>query len=135
MHSAGMNLFLQSAIPQPSTEVLTGYLLSEVDLLQAFLIIPTSFLVLFIYTICFPLIAIRLVRQNLPCVDPYNDSGEIRTEIKEEYNRLMNSDSGPYNFLYNVTAWREKLMTGIYHALGIIQSIHPVYAFGLRYTH
>jgi len=50
---------------------------------------------------------IRLVRQHLPRVDPYNDSGEIRTEIKDEYSRLMNSDEGPYNFLYNVTtSWK-----------------------------
>ena len=64
---------------------------------------PTAFLVLFVYTIYFPLLVIRLIRQNLPRVDPYNESGEIRTEIKEEYSRLMNLDRSPYNFLYNVT--------------------------------
>jgi hypothetical protein len=50
---------------------------------------------------------IRLVRQYVPRVDPYNDSGEIRTEVNDEYSRLMNSDEGPYNFLYNVISFME----------------------------
>jgi hypothetical protein len=42
------------------------------------------------------------VRRNRPRPDPYNEAGEIRTETDEEYNRLMNNDKSPYNFLYNV---------------------------------
>jgi hypothetical protein len=35
-------------------------------------------------------------------VDPYNEAGERRTAVEEEYNRLINADKSPYNFLYNV---------------------------------
>ena len=44
----------------------------------------------------------RIIRHHHPHVDPFNEAGEKRTEIDEEYNRLMNCDQSPYNFLYNV---------------------------------
>ena len=54
------------------------------------------------YTIYFPFILRSLVHRYHPRVDPYNEAGETRTSIDEEYNRLMDSDKSPYNFLYNV---------------------------------
>lgn len=45
------------------------------------------------------------MRGSHPILDPYNETGERRTEIDEEYSRLMNCDQSPYNFLYNVMTY------------------------------
>jgi len=66
------------------------------------MIIPLAFLTFLFYTFYFPYMAKCVVERSRPCVDPYNESGEKRTEIDAEYNRLMDADTSPYNFLYNV---------------------------------
>lgn len=54
------------------------------------------------YTLYFPYLLKLLIRHVAPQIDPFNEAGEKRTEMDEEYNRLMNFDLSPYNFLYNV---------------------------------
>ena len=63
-----------------------------------------AFLVFLFYTVYFPFLTKRVIERHHPAVDPYNEAGERRTEISAEYNRLMDSDESPYNFLYNVLA-------------------------------
>ena len=56
----------------------------------------------FCYTVSFPFRLRRIAHDHHPIVDPYNEAGERRTAVEEEYNRLMNLDRSPYNFIYNV---------------------------------
>jgi len=69
---------------------------------KAIFIIPSAFVVVFCYTLSFPIQLRRIARYYHPTVDPYNEAGERRTAVAEEYNRLMNNDQSPYNFIYNV---------------------------------
>jgi hypothetical protein len=73
-----------------------------------YFLLPSALLVVICYTIYFPRLLRKLVYEQHPHVDPYNEAGELRTEIDEEYSRLMNCDQGPYNFLYNVTIFRRQ---------------------------
>jgi hypothetical protein len=79
-----------------------GYGIIRSELTKAFLILPSAFLVVICFTLYFPYLLICLIQQHHPHVDPYNEAGEARTEVDSEYNRLMNCDESPYNFLYNV---------------------------------
>jgi hypothetical protein len=66
------------------------------------------------YTLAFPFQLRRIAHEYHPTVDPYNEAGERRTAVEEEYNRLMNADQSPYNFLYNVLFFAGKLTPGLY---------------------
>ena len=94
---------------------------------KAFLILPTAFLVVLIYTVYFPFVLRKFAQRNHPHVDPYNEVGETRTEIDQEFNRLMDCDKSPYNFLYNVITFKILLIPGIQATVGVIQSVHSGY--------
>ena len=69
----------------------------------AYFILPSALLVVLCYTLYFPFLVKKVVQRNHPRVDKYNEAGELRTQVDEEYNRLMNCDESAYNCLYNVT--------------------------------
>ncbi|KAG0221903.1 hypothetical protein BGW41_006422 [Actinomortierella wolfii] len=71
------------------------------DLNFAYVIIPLAIAIIIVNTIYFPLAVRRLVILNLPRVDKYTEQGDQRLDPDEEYKRLTNQDTCPYNFLYN----------------------------------
>ncbi|GES83027.1 hypothetical protein RCL_jg19954.t1 [Rhizophagus clarus] len=76
------------------------------DLNFAPVIIATALITIGVMTFWFPFALKRLVDRNLPRVDKYNEMGETRHNHEEEYKRLLQKDTCPYNFLYN--AYNEK---------------------------
>ncbi|KAG0253358.1 hypothetical protein DFQ27_007447 [Actinomortierella ambigua] len=71
------------------------------DLNLAYVIIPLAVSIIIVNTIYFPLAVRRLVVVNLPRVDKYTEQGDQRLDPDEEYKRITNQDTCPYNFLYN----------------------------------
>ncbi|CAG8632361.1 6161_t:CDS:2, partial [Acaulospora colombiana] len=66
------------------------------------ILIGVALLTLGGFTFWFPIALKRLVDRNLPRVDRYNELGEIIASSEEEYKNLLQKDTCPYNFLYNV---------------------------------
>ena len=64
-------------------------------------IIAIALVTIGVFTFWFPIALKRLVDKNLPRVDKYNEMGETRHNPDEEYKRLLEKDTCPYNFLYN----------------------------------
>jgi hypothetical protein len=79
------------------------------DLNFAYVIIPVALANLAFLTIWFPIALKKLVDRNLPKLDNYNELGEARYDLEEEYKKLLKQDNCPYNFLYN-GEWHEYLV-------------------------
>lgn len=75
--------------------------MNKEDLNFSPVIIAVALITVCVLTFWFPIALKRLVDKNLPRVDKYNEMGETRHNPDEEYKRLLQKDTCPYNFLYN----------------------------------
>ncbi|RIA81350.1 hypothetical protein C1645_700902 [Glomus cerebriforme] len=75
--------------------------MNKEDLNFAPVIIIAASTTLCVFTFWFPIALKQLVDKNLPRIDKYNEMGETRHNPDEEYKRLLEKDTCPYNFLYN----------------------------------
>ncbi|PWN89441.1 hypothetical protein FA10DRAFT_145352 [Acaromyces ingoldii] len=69
----------------------------------AYVVIPLAVATLMGYTLWFPYKLRKAIKSLLPKVHEYNELGIKRTpaEMENEYQRLLDRDSTPLNFLYN----------------------------------
>lgn len=67
------------------------------------MILPVSALTLIGYTLWFPYLMSRTIKQLLPRVDPNDEFGRPRSKqaLDYEYMRILGRDSSPLNFMYN----------------------------------
>ncbi|CAG8466098.1 26770_t:CDS:2 [Dentiscutata erythropus] len=75
----------------------------EGDLNFSPVIIGVALVTLVLLTFWFPFALKKLVDKNAPKVDEYNEVGESVADINGEYRKLLEKDTCPYNFLYNVS--------------------------------
>ncbi|SPO28705.1 uncharacterized protein UTRI_04583 [Ustilago trichophora] len=69
----------------------------------AYLIIPMAVLTIIFYTLWYPYKLMMTIKEMLPRVSPFNELGRKRSEEEMQiyYQRLLNRDKSPFNFLYN----------------------------------
>ncbi|CAG8460770.1 38883_t:CDS:2 [Gigaspora margarita] len=66
-------------------------------------IIGVALVTLVLLTFWFPFALKKLVDKNSPKIDEYNEVGEMVADKDGEYRKLLEKDTCPYNFLYNVS--------------------------------
>ncbi|ODQ54346.1 hypothetical protein SAICODRAFT_70076 [Saitoella complicata NRRL Y-17804] len=71
------------------------------DINWVYLVLPVAFIAVCSIGIYMPYTLTGVVKRNVPRVDPYNEAGELRTDDREEYVRLLDRDPSPYNFMYS----------------------------------
>jgi hypothetical protein len=62
-----------------------------------------------IVTVWFPIRLWKVVKEEVPKVDPYTELGEKRKDLKAEYRRLLEKDRSPFAFVYN--GERQRIVT------------------------
>ncbi|CAO1636815.1 unnamed protein product [Sympodiomycopsis kandeliae] len=69
----------------------------------AWLILPAAGLTVLVYTILWPLYLVKVIRAMRPRVSQFNELGVKRSpeEMDREYQRQLNHDKSPLNYLYN----------------------------------
>ncbi|ETS64208.1 hypothetical protein PaG_01447 [Moesziomyces aphidis] len=69
----------------------------------AYVVIPLAVLTILFYTLWYPYKLMMTIREMLPRVSAYNELGRKRSneEMQIYYQRLLNRDKSPFNFLYN----------------------------------
>jgi hypothetical protein len=66
----------------------------------AYIMLPIAASTLIWLTVFLPWRIHSIVKRERPRVDRYTEVGEARRDAKEEYKRLLESDRGPFSFLY-----------------------------------
>ncbi|KAI9594794.1 hypothetical protein BDF19DRAFT_414199 [Syncephalis fuscata] len=67
----------------------------------AYLIVPLAAIIFVVLGAYFPYALFRLIRWNQPKIDRYDDDGQLIQNYREEYQRKLEQDMSPYNFLYS----------------------------------
>ena len=64
-------------------------------------ILGVAIVTVLIVTIWFPIRLWSVVRMEVPKIDRYTELGEKRTDLRAEYDRLLERDRSPFSFVYN----------------------------------
>lgn len=69
----------------------------------AYIILPMAVLTIVFYTLWYPYKLMMTIKEMLPNVSKFNELGRKRSEEEMQiyYQRLLNRDKSPFNFLYN----------------------------------
>jgi hypothetical protein len=68
---------------------------------SAYLIVPLAAIIIIVLGGYFPYALFKLIRRNQPKVDRYDENGELIQDYRQEYQRRLEQDLSPYNFLYS----------------------------------
>ncbi|GAA5821147.1 hypothetical protein JCM11251_001986 [Rhodosporidiobolus azoricus] len=66
----------------------------------AYLVLPVAVVLIAVLSLWLPWRLLQVVKHEAPLVDGFTDLGERRRDKKGEYERLLDSDPSPFNFLY-----------------------------------
>ncbi|KAI8052417.1 hypothetical protein BDF22DRAFT_688123 [Syncephalis plumigaleata] len=68
---------------------------------SAYLIVPLAAIIVIVLGGYFPYALFKLIRRNQPKVDRYDENGDPIQDYRQEYQRRLEQDLSPYNFLYS----------------------------------
>nr|CAG8491263.1 8510_t:CDS:2 [Entrophospora candida] len=102
--------------------------MNKKDLNFSPVIIGIALVTISFMTFWFPVALKRLVDKNVPKVDAYTETGETRKNKDEEFIKLMDKDTCPYNFIYNGyserwTSYKSFIMANKFFSLFLISVI------------
>ncbi|GAA5865770.1 hypothetical protein JCM8547_002772 [Rhodosporidiobolus lusitaniae] len=86
----------------------------------AFLLIPVAVVIILILSLWFPIRLWSVIQRERPRIDGWTELGERRRDVDGEYQRLLDADPSPFNFLYREYRYRWAAFRSIFLAVKLV---------------